>query len=276
MERLRIKGMGRFSLAIMAIAVTVAFLVTPVHADTVKYVAHAGYRADNTMRLNSKEAFEAAGQMGFWGCECDINEAKGRVIVTTHNPRIGNTSLNKISYKTIIKKVNSQTGSTLTNAEGAATFGDFTRACKKYNMVPFVEVKSSMTKAGVRKSVDFLKKNGMLTNETTYLGFMSKRAEYAAYAKKYARSKYGVKIKAVVFIKNASETSKAKSFAKKHGMNGISIRESQVNSTFYSKSKGMDRHGYADHLQRFNLSQIQRMVEKYGIQTVTTNNIPVQ
>lgn len=272
---LRIKGMGRFSLAIMTIAVTVAFLVTPVHADTVKYVAHAGYMANDNMRINTKDAFEAAGQRGFWGCECDINEAKSGVILTTHDASINGKSLKKYNWKTAIDKVNRRTDGKYKN-KGAATFGDFTRACKKYNMVPFVEVKSSMTKAGVRKSVDFLKKNGMLTNETTYLGFMSKRAEYAAYAKKYARSKYGVKIKAVVFIKNASETSKAKSFAKKHGMNGISIRESQVNSTFYSKSKGMDRHGYADHLQKFNLSQIQRMVEKYGIQTVTTNNIPVQ
>lgn len=273
MERLRIKGMGRFSLAIMAIAVTVAFLVTPVHADTVKYVAHAGYMANDNMRINTKDAFEAAGQRGFWGCECDINEAKSGVILTTHDASINGKSLKKYNWKTAIDKVNRRTDGKYKN-KGAATFGDFARACKKYNMVPVVEVKSGMTKDGIRRSVAFLHKTGILNSQTIYLGFRDKPAEYAAYAKKYARSKYGVKIKAIVTIKNAKDTTKAKNFAKKNGMNGICICDSQVNSTFSEKAKGMEKHAWVyGHQKVHTLAEIQRM-ENCGVQTVITNGIP--
>ena len=141
-------------------------------------------------------------------------------------------------------------------------------------MVPVVEVKSGMTKAGIRKSVRFLHKTGVLSKRTVYLGFRNKPAEYAVYAKKYARQKYGVQIKAIVTIKNAKDTSKAKKFAKKYKMNGICINDSQVNSKFYKNSKGLDRHAWVSgHQKMFTLAEIQQM-RKYGIQTIILNGIP--
>ena len=57
-------------------------------------------------------------------------------------------------------------------------------------------------------------------------------------------------------------------------INKIYINDSQVNSKFYKKSKGLDRHAWVSgHQKMFTLAEIQQ-TGKYGIQTIILNGIP--
>ncbi len=116
-----------------------------------KFIAHRGYSSEAPE--NTAAAFELAGQAGFWGAECDVQMTRDGKFVVMHDASC-------LRMCGIDRKVSDMTYAQVTSApiisgsnlskypkEHPASLSDFLNICRRYHMVPFVEIKMAYNQA---------------------------------------------------------------------------------------------------------------------------------
>ena len=111
-----------------------------------KMVAHRGamqFAPENTI-----PAYELAGQMGYWGVECDILPSSDGEMFLMHDDTLDRTTDGSgiIWDKTAsqIKQLNVTGGNNITKYPGLKipTLDEFLAVCKKWGMIPLIEMKA--------------------------------------------------------------------------------------------------------------------------------------
>ena len=120
-----------------------------IERDSTRFIAHRGFSSeapDNTIR-----AFMLAGEAGFWGAETDIRKTKDGHFVCFHDDslyatcgdsrKVGDLTLDEIQEIMIIKGSNYDKYKNDEKAIRIPTLEEYLAVCKKYNMVPVIEIK---------------------------------------------------------------------------------------------------------------------------------------
>lgn len=111
-----------------------------------KMVAHRGamqFAPENTI-----PAYELAGQMGYWGVECDVFPSSDGEMFLMHDDTLDRTTNGSgiFWYKTTaeIKQLTVDGGNNIVKFPGLKipTLDEFLAVCKKWGMVPLVEIKA--------------------------------------------------------------------------------------------------------------------------------------
>ena len=127
-----------------------------------KNVAHMG--ASSQAPENTIPAYEKAHELGFWAGECDLNETKDGHWILMHDSTVDRTTngTGAISQMTLeqIKALNIDYGSNIDSYPNlkVPTLEEYLTVCKKYNLVPVMELKSS---ANLQSLIDIIRKYGM-------------------------------------------------------------------------------------------------------------------
>ena len=108
-----------------------------------KLVAHMGYHVESPE--NTVPAFEAAGKLGYWGIESDLQQTSDGYYVMCHDTTVDRTTdgSGDISGMTLaqIRALHITGDSSLQ----IPTFEEYLSICKRYGCVPVIEIKSSVT-----------------------------------------------------------------------------------------------------------------------------------
>lgn len=147
--------------------------------NEVKWVAHRGLHTSE--KENSRQAFSAAGQAGFYGCECDIYETK-RVkerVKQDNEEEGGNESQYVETFELVInhdktfnrvfgvnREVEDMTAEEIrTNdklKDRVCFLGEYLDICKQYGMVPVIEMKGTLSDAGIAMMAKEVSDRGLL------------------------------------------------------------------------------------------------------------------
>ena len=114
----------------------------------VKMIAHRGF--SNQAPENTIPAYELAGMHGYWGAECDLQQTSDGHFVLMHDLTVDRTTngTGNVADMTLeeIKALNIDI--TMTKwASGTVkvpTLEEYLICCKKYNLVPVIEIKSGL------------------------------------------------------------------------------------------------------------------------------------
>lgn len=105
----------------------------------IRLVAHRGYTTNAVM--NSLQAFEAAGKLGFWAIETDVRETSDGVMVCSHDAGVeklfdGEGAVCDYAWKDL-ERLKYRSGQ-----EGRIPlFREYLAICSKYQCIPFIETK---------------------------------------------------------------------------------------------------------------------------------------
>lgn len=128
--------------------------------DDVNLVAHRGMRS--VAPENTVASFEAAGEHGYWGAECDIYRTKDGVWVVSHD-----TNTYRMMDKTAFvekKTYDELKAMKVDNGVNIADYPDlkicsleeYLEICKKYNMTPVIELKGKNNTEHYNEVVDLV------------------------------------------------------------------------------------------------------------------------
>lgn len=145
-----------------------------------RFIAHRGYRMG--VPENTIPSFEMAGELGYWGIECDIQTTSDGYWVIMHDLTVdkmtngtGNVSDMTLSQIQSLIIDNGFNIAMYPNLK-VPTFEDFLLVCKKYGCVPIIEIKAQTNPYTSKNLDDFIsivKKHGfeynsvMITNNFT-------------------------------------------------------------------------------------------------------------
>lgn len=112
----------------------------------VKLIAHRGYAVHAPQ--NSLEAFERAGQLGFWAIETDVHRTADGVLVCNHDATVdrmfdGSGEIRAMRFPELSAlrfRTEHKNGST--RDEGMPLFAQYLDICRRYGAVPFIETKT--------------------------------------------------------------------------------------------------------------------------------------
>lgn len=132
----------------------------------IKFVAHRGLSGVNPE--NTAPAFTAAGEQGgYYGFECDTHMAKDGVWMVVHDPNLDSL----YNGEGDVKEKTSEELAQLKMIRGAnigkhlnvkmCTLQEYVDICKKYNVLPVIEIKDPRTET-MQSFYDFLVKNDIL------------------------------------------------------------------------------------------------------------------
>lgn len=132
--------------------------------DTLRGIAHRGY--SGFAPENTIPAYKAAAQAGFSYCECDIRWTSDDVPVLMHDDTIDRTSdgTGQISQLTLAQAKTYDYGSWFSSAfvgTEIPTLEEFLIACKKLNLIPWLELKVVPTAARAQQVKDLVYRTGM-------------------------------------------------------------------------------------------------------------------
>jgi glycerophosphoryl diester phosphodiesterase len=118
-------------------------------AKGVKFIAHRGMSL--IAPENTLPAYEKAGEVGMWGAECDIQQTSDGVWVLMHDDTVdrmtnGTGSVSSLTLSAI-KALTVDAGNNIAMYPNlkVPTLEEFLQTCKKYNLVPVIEIKSGQT-----------------------------------------------------------------------------------------------------------------------------------
>jgi glycerophosphoryl diester phosphodiesterase len=131
-------------------------VVAPITKNSAKFIAHRGLSAkapENTIK-----AYELAGGAGFWGAETDVRMTKDKKFILQHDltfkrlcgvdKKPEDMTLSEIQKLTIKSGNNISKYRNVKSATTVATLEDYLTTCKKYNMVPVIEIKMEFVEYG--------------------------------------------------------------------------------------------------------------------------------
>lgn len=168
--------MKRINVIIMLFIIMCMTQYQNTYASNMYYIAHRGYC--KSAPENSLPAFKAAGRAGFTGIECDIHETakdkKGkRRFVIMHDQtlnRMCNVSgrsiyQKKLTYSQIRKNYYIKSGNNVSDYSKRElripSLEEYLSVCKKYHMIPVIEIKQNMKKDTVKRLYLCIKKAKM-------------------------------------------------------------------------------------------------------------------
>lgn len=171
----------------------------------IKAIAHRGLLTEAPE--NTAAAFELAGKKKFWGAECDVWETmhdanENFSIVLNHDStldRMTDYSGKVGSYTSDEIKDIRVTGGSNADVynEGVCDLDTFLNICRKYKMVPFVEIKgTAISDDGIKKILKTLKKKHLLKKAW----ICSLEMNPLKRAAKYAKKKYKVRLKTCYMV----------------------------------------------------------------------------
>ncbi len=117
----------------------------PLSEDGVQIIAHRGF--SGIAPENTLAAFRLAGQYGFWGAECDIQQTSDGVWVIMHDSFIdrttdGSGTVSNMSYSELLEfTVDSGNGIEQYPNEKIPTLIEYLDVCRDYGMHPVIEIK---------------------------------------------------------------------------------------------------------------------------------------
>lgn len=153
----KVTGVGKGTAVITAkiqnqAGADVSYLLTVslrIRKDSTKFIAHRGLSSaapENTLR-----AFELAGAAGFWGAETDIRKTSDGHFILLHDATFSrmcgvskkpeNMTLEEIRALRITAGNQYETYKNDLRATVVPTLEEYLEVCKKYNMVPVIEIK---------------------------------------------------------------------------------------------------------------------------------------
>ena len=131
-------------------------VVTPITKNSAKFIAHRGLSAEAPE--NTIKAYELAGGAGFWGAETDVRMTKDKKFILQHDltfkrlcgvdKKPEDMTLSEIQKLTIKSGNNVSKYKNVKSATTVATLEDYLTTCKKYNMVPVIEIKMEFVEYG--------------------------------------------------------------------------------------------------------------------------------
>ena len=130
--------------------------------NSVKMIAHRGFSSEAPE--NTIPAFELAGMRGYWGAECDVLETSDGYFVLMHDDTVDRTTngTGNVSDMTLeqIKSLNITVNmDNYSTAEVTVpTLEEYLICCKKYNLVPVIEIKSTIN---VANFIQIIREYGM-------------------------------------------------------------------------------------------------------------------
>lgn len=130
--------------------------------NSVKMIAHRGFSSEAPE--NTIPAFELAGMRGYWGAECDILETSDGYFVLMHDDTVDRTTngTGNVSDMTLeqIKSLNITVNmDNYSTAEVTVpTLEEYLICCKQYNLVPVIEIKSTIN---VANFIQIIREYGM-------------------------------------------------------------------------------------------------------------------
>lgn len=127
----------------------VRYFNSPSGLRNIRLYAHMGFNAEAPG--NSIPAFELAGQYGFWGIETDFRKTADDIIVCMHNETVDDTTdgTGAVSSLTAaqLAQYHIDTGAHVSdytpNQLKIPTIDDYLTICRKYGMVPYIELKET-------------------------------------------------------------------------------------------------------------------------------------
>lgn len=170
-------------LALIIIVVAAGVYVLNLYCKTADYellqtqqevtlVAHRGYRA--IAPENTTASFQAAGEAGYWGSECDIYRTTDGVWVVSHDShtyRMMNKSafVEKKTYSELME-MTVDNGSNIEQYPDLkiCSLEDYLQICSQYNMVAVIELKGKNNTEYYNEVVDLVNQYGV---EAVYISF---------------------------------------------------------------------------------------------------------
>jgi len=134
----------------------------------VRYIAHRGMRA--IAPENTIPAYELAGELGMWGAECDVTTTKDGAWVLMHDNTVDRTTngTGYVSDFTLdeIKNLKIDAGNNVELYPNlrVPTLEEYLITCKKYGLVPVIEIKSASKNSDYDTFVNLIKKYGYEEN----------------------------------------------------------------------------------------------------------------
>lgn len=114
-----------------------------------RLISHRGFR--DAVPENTIPAFEMAGQLGYWGIECDVQTTSDGKWVVIHDLTVdkmtnGTGNVSDLSYSQIQSLV-IDSGSNVAMYPNLKipTFEEYLEVCKRYGSVPVIEIKEQST-----------------------------------------------------------------------------------------------------------------------------------
>lgn len=131
-------------------------VVAPITKNSAKFIAHRGLSAEAPE--NTIKAYELAGGAGFWGAETDVRMTKDKKFILQHDltfkrlcgvdKKPEDMTLSEIQKLTIKSGNKISKYKNVKSATSVATLEDYLTTCKKYNMVPVIEIKMEFVEYG--------------------------------------------------------------------------------------------------------------------------------
>ena len=131
-------------------------VVAPITKNSAKFIAHRGLSVEAPE--NTIKAYELAGGAGFWGAETDVRMTKDKKFILQHDltfkrlcgvdKKPEDMTLSEIQKLTIKSGNNISKYKNVKSATTVATLEDYLTTCKKYNMVPVIEIKMEFVEYG--------------------------------------------------------------------------------------------------------------------------------
>lgn len=134
----------------------------------IRYIGHRG--ASLLMPENSIPSYEMAGKLGLWGAECDITTTSDGVWVLMHDDTVDRTTngTGTVSSLTLsqIKALKIDAGSNISMYPNlkVPTLDEYLATCKKFNIVPVIEIKSATNISDYDTLINQIKKYGYEEN----------------------------------------------------------------------------------------------------------------
>ena len=116
---------------------------------------------------NSLPAFRLAGELGYWGAECDVSVTKDGFLVLMHDSTVNRTTngrglVNSFTLEEI-RKLKIDVGANVryyTDLQ-VPTLEEFLQICKEYGMTPVIELKILLEDANYDTLISLLRQTGM-------------------------------------------------------------------------------------------------------------------
>lgn len=215
-----------------------------------RHISHRGLQSKAPP--NSEKAYDFAGKANFWGMEADIRVSKpdnnGDVqIYVCHDTdffrscgvkkEISKMTAAEIDELRIIEGVNAEKYN-----QKVCTLDAFLDICKKYNSIPYLDVKEDYSPQVVRMITDKLAERGLLKKARLVGCYDSTMIA----VRKYARTAYGkspsLLLNCGVANQNGRSNLQQVKYANKEGFEGVSVYKGAMTSKIYSycKSNGME------------------------------------
>lgn len=146
-------------------------------SKSAKFIGHRGLSSEAPE--NTVKAFELAGQAGFWGAECDVRMTSDGQFIINHDTtfkrmcgvdkRPENMTLAEVEKLKIISGNNYSKYKADQEATGVATLKEYLQVCKKYGMVPIIEIKMEYNENGMVRSTNSNGMQAMVEKDMTNL-----------------------------------------------------------------------------------------------------------